>query len=88
VLGVLCPFPLVADVISNPALTRHLDQIGPLLASLDAQATIGVKGLAAHPEVGPRRRHPVDRRRLPPRRARPEIPAMHDAYVPGLSACT
>jgi len=87
VLGVLCPFPLVADIISNPALTRHLDQIGPLLASLDAQATIEVKGLAAHLEVGPRRRHPVDRRRLPPRRARPEIPAMHDAYVPGLSAC-
>jgi len=58
---VLYPFPLAADVISNPALTRHLDQIGPLLASLDAQATIGVKGPAAHPEVGPQHRHPVDR---------------------------
>ena len=49
VLGVLYPFPLVADVISNPALTRHLDQTGPLLASLDAQATIGVKGRALTP---------------------------------------
>jgi hypothetical protein len=27
--GVLHPFPLAADVISNPALTRHPDQIGP-----------------------------------------------------------
>jgi ABC-2 type transport system permease protein len=52
VLGVLYLFPLVADVVSNPALARHLDQIGPLPAGLDAQATIGVKGLPLTPGQG------------------------------------
>jgi ABC-2 type transport system permease protein len=52
VLGVLYLFPLAADVISNPALTRHLDQIGPLPAGLDAQATIGLKGLPLTPGQG------------------------------------
>ena len=52
VLGVLYLFPLAADVISNPALARHLDQIGPLPAGLDAQATIGVKGLPLTPWQG------------------------------------
>jgi len=52
VLGVLYLFPLAADVISNPPLTRHLQQIGPLPAGLDAQATIGVKGLPLTPWQG------------------------------------
>jgi ABC-2 type transport system permease protein len=52
VLGVLYLFPLAADVVSNPALARHLDQIGPLPAGLDAQATIGVKGLPLTPWQG------------------------------------
>jgi ABC-2 type transport system permease protein len=52
VLGVLYLFPLAANVVSNPALDRHLDQIGPLPAGLDAQATIGVKSLALTPSQG------------------------------------
>jgi ABC-2 type transport system permease protein len=52
VLGVLYLFPLAADVISNPTLARHLDQIGPLPAGLDAQATIGVSGLPLTPWQG------------------------------------
>ena len=52
VLGVLYLFPLAADVISNPTIVRHLDQIGPLPAGLDAQATIGVKGLPLTPWQG------------------------------------
>jgi ABC-2 type transport system permease protein len=52
VLGVLYLFPLVADIISNPPLTRHLQQIGPLPAGLDAQATIGLKGLPLTPWQG------------------------------------
>jgi ABC-2 type transport system permease protein len=52
VLGVLYLFPLAADVVSDPALARHLDQIGPLPAGLDAQATIGVKGLPLTPWQG------------------------------------
>ena len=51
-LGVLYLFPLVADIISNPPLTRHLQQIGPLPAGLDAQATIGVRGLPLTPWQG------------------------------------
>ena len=52
VLGVLYLFPLAADVVSNPALARHLDQIGPLPAGLDAQATIGVNSLPLTPWQG------------------------------------
>ena len=52
VLGVLYLFPLAANVISNPTLGRHLDQIGPLPAGLDAQATIGVNGLPLTPWQG------------------------------------
>jgi ABC-2 type transport system permease protein len=52
VLGVLYLFPLAAEVVSNPTLARHLHQIGPLPAGLDAQATIGVKGLPLTPWQG------------------------------------
>ena len=52
VLGVLYLFPIAADAVSNPPLTRHLDQIGPLPAGLDAQATIGLKGLPLTPWQG------------------------------------
>jgi ABC-2 type transport system ATP-binding protein len=52
VLGVLYLFPLAADLVANPHLTRHLDQIGPLPAGLDAQATIGVKALPLTPWQG------------------------------------
>jgi ABC-2 type transport system permease protein len=52
VLGVLYLFPLAAAVVSNPTLARHLDQIGPLPAGLDAQATIGVPSLPLTPWQG------------------------------------
>jgi ABC-2 type transport system permease protein len=52
VLGVLYLFPLAADVVSNPPLSRHLDQIGPWPAGLDAQATIGVGSLPLTPWQG------------------------------------
>ena len=52
VLGVLYLFPIAAAVISNPPLSRHLQQIGPLSAGLDAQATTGVKGLPLTPCQG------------------------------------
>jgi ABC-2 type transport system permease protein len=42
VLGVLYLFPLAATVVANPPLTRHLEQIGPLTAGLDAQTTTGL----------------------------------------------
>ena len=52
VLGVLYLFPIVAALISNPTLARHLQQIGPMSAGLDAQATIGVKSLPLSPRQG------------------------------------
>ena len=52
VLGVLYLFPLAAAVVSNPPLTRHLEQIGPLTAGLDAQATTGLGTLPLTPWQG------------------------------------
>jgi ABC-2 type transport system permease protein len=52
VLGVLYLFPLAADLVSNPTLARRLDQIGPLQAGLDAQATTGLKALPLTPWQG------------------------------------
>jgi ABC-2 type transport system permease protein len=52
VLGVLYLFPIAAAVVSNPTLSRHLKQIGPLPAGLDAQATTGVHSLPLTPWQG------------------------------------
>ncbi len=52
VLGVLYLFPIAASVVSNPPLSRHLQQIGPLSAGQDAQATIGLKALPLTPWQG------------------------------------
>jgi ABC-2 type transport system permease protein len=54
VLGVLYLFPLAADIVSDshPTLARHLNQIGPLPAGLDAQATIGLRTLPLTPWQG------------------------------------
>jgi ABC-2 type transport system permease protein len=52
VLGVLYLFPLAAAVVANPPLTRHLEQIGPLTAGLDAQATTGLGNLPLTPWQG------------------------------------
>jgi len=45
VLGLLYLFPIAASLISNEPLSRHLQQIGPLSAGLDVQATTGVNSL-------------------------------------------
>jgi ABC-2 type transport system permease protein len=52
VLGVLYLFPIAAAVISNPPMSRHLDQIGPLPAGQDALATTGVNSLPLTPWQG------------------------------------
>jgi ABC-2 type transport system permease protein len=51
-LGLLYLFPIVASVISNTTVARHLQQIGPLSAGLDVQATIGVNSLPLTPWQG------------------------------------
>ena len=52
VLAVLYLFPLAAAVISNVPVSRHLQQVGPLSAGLDTQATIGLKNLPLAPWQG------------------------------------
>jgi ABC-2 type transport system permease protein len=52
VLGLLYVFPIVASLVSDPTVSRHLQQIGPMSAGLDAQATIGVKSLPLTPWQG------------------------------------
>ena len=51
-LGLLYLFPIVASLVSDATLARHLQQIGPLSAGLDAQTTIGVKTLPLTPWQG------------------------------------
>ena len=52
VLGLLYLFPIVASLVSDATLARHLEQTGPLSAGLDVQATIGVKSLPLSPWQG------------------------------------
>jgi ABC-2 type transport system permease protein len=52
VLGVLYLFPIAASVVSNATLARHLRQIGPLTAGLNAQATIALHSLPLTPWQG------------------------------------
>jgi ABC-2 type transport system permease protein len=51
-LGLLYLFPIIASVISDATISRRLQQIGPLPAGLDVQATIGVKSLPLTPWQG------------------------------------
>lgn len=52
VLGLLYLFPIAASLVSDATLARHLQQIGPLPAGLDVQATTGVKTLPLTPWQG------------------------------------
>jgi len=52
VLGLLYLFPIIASLVSNATLARRLQQIGPLSAGLDVQATTGVKALPLTPWQG------------------------------------
>jgi ABC-2 type transport system permease protein len=51
-LGVLYLFPVAAGLVRDPALQRHLEQIGPLAAGLDSQATAGLNSLPLSPWEG------------------------------------
>jgi ABC-2 type transport system permease protein len=51
VLGLLYLFPVVASAVS-PHWSRHLQQIGPMSAGLDIQATIGLPSLPLSPWAG------------------------------------
>jgi ABC-2 type transport system permease protein len=51
ILGLLYLFPIVAHVVS-PHWYRHLEQIGPMSAGLDIQATTGLRSLPLSPWAG------------------------------------
>jgi ABC-2 type transport system permease protein len=52
VLGLLYLFPIVAAVVSNSYVQRHLQQIAPMTAGLDIQATTGLRSLPLSPWAG------------------------------------
>ena len=51
-LGLLYLFPIAAAVVPDPTISRHLQQIGPLSAGLDVQATMGLNRLPLTPWQG------------------------------------
>jgi len=52
VLGVLYLLPIVAAVVSNATVRRHLLQAAPMTAGLDIQATTGLRSLPLSPWQG------------------------------------
>ena len=52
VLGVLYLLPIVAAVVSNATVQRHLLQAAPMTAGLDIQATTGLRSLPLTPWQG------------------------------------
>jgi ABC-2 type transport system permease protein len=52
VLGVLYLLPIVAAVVSNATVQRHLLQTAPMTAGLNIQATTGLRGLPLTPWQG------------------------------------
>jgi len=52
VLGLLYVFPVVTSVVGNAHWQRHLEQIGPMTAGLDIQATANLSSLPLTPWQG------------------------------------
>jgi ABC-2 type transport system permease protein len=52
VLGLLYLFPILSQVAGSPGVARHLDQIGPMTAGLEIQASTGLRSLPISPWAG------------------------------------
>ncbi len=52
VLGLLYVFPILAALVSDPQLKRHLEQIAPMTAGLAIQATTNLRHLPIAPWAG------------------------------------
>jgi ABC-2 type transport system permease protein len=52
VLGLLYLFPILSQAIGSPGVQRHLEQIGPMTAGLEIQASTGLGGLPVSPWAG------------------------------------
>ena len=51
-IALLYLFPIIASVATDPHWERHLQQIGPMTAGLDIQATTGLSSLPLSPWAG------------------------------------
>jgi len=52
ILGLLYLFPVLGQVVSSANWQRHLDQLGPMTAGLEIQASAGLRGLPISPWAG------------------------------------
>ncbi len=52
VLGLLYLFPILGQVAGSAAWQRHLEQVGPMTAGLEIQASTGLRGLPIGPWAG------------------------------------
>jgi ABC-2 type transport system permease protein len=52
VLGLLYLFPIIAHLINDPHLQRHLEQIAPMTAGLAIQSTTNLHKLPIAPWAG------------------------------------
>jgi ABC-2 type transport system permease protein len=52
VLGLLYLFPILTAAVSDQHWVRHLEQIAPMTAGLEIQATTGLRGLPISPWAG------------------------------------
>jgi len=52
VLGLLYLFPILTQLAGTPGVARHLQQIGPMTAGLEIQASSGLRGLPISPWAG------------------------------------
>jgi ABC-2 type transport system permease protein len=52
VLGLLYLFPIIDQAVSSPDWHRHLEQIAPMTAGLEIQATTGLRSLPISPWAG------------------------------------
>ena len=52
VLGLLYLFPILSQVVGSPGVARHLQQIGPMSAGLEIQASTGLRSLPIGPWAG------------------------------------
>ena len=52
VLGLLYLIPILAAAVTGPAWHRHLQEIAPMTAGLEVQATIALRGLPISPWAG------------------------------------
>ena len=51
-LGLLYLFPILTQVAGSPGVARHLQQIGPMTAGLEIQASTGLANLPIGPWAG------------------------------------